>query len=396
MIPNGNQRPGENPFKPPLAGASDAKPVDAKRSDVWGAPRHLGAMPAPSLPPLIGVDAGDVREVPMADCVLSSRVRLARNLVGFNFVNRSTPEQLADVVHRAQAARLSGPFDAGTRWVNVQSTSPIDRLMLFERNLISRPFVEATHPRCVAISADETTSVMVNEEDHLRLQMLAPGMQLSALADRMIALDRSLEHSLEFAFHPRFGYLSACPTNVGTGIRISAMMHLPGLRLLEELEKVQRAARDMHLAVRGFHGEGTEALGDFFQISNQTTLGRSEHDIVEEFVGVIVPRFVEYERAARRALLERDLPSLDDRVQRALGILRSCRLLSLDESIKFLSRVRLGVALGRIKDVERTLVDRLLLEVQPAHLARLGGRELSQGEDDRAARADAVRGALRG
>ncbi len=370
-----------------MSAADDARnPTDPRVR-----PQGAGAARAP----LIGVDPADHREAPLADCVLSSRVRLARNLVGFNFVNRSSPEHLADVVHRVQAARLGGPFEAGTRWVNVQSTAPVDRLMLFERNLISRPFVEAPHPRCVAISSDETTSVMVNEEDHLRLQMLAPGMQLEPLALRMFELDRSLERALEFAFHPRFGYLTACPTNLGTGIRVSAMIHLPALRMLEELDKVQRAAKDMHLAVRGFHGEGTEALGDFFQVSNQTTLGRSEHDLVEEFAGTIVPRFVEYERAARRTLISRDVASLDDRVHRALGILRNCRLLALDESIKFLSRVRLGVALGRVGDVDRGLVDRLLLEVQPAHLARATGGDLHQGRDDRAARADLVRGALR-
>lgn len=341
---------------------------------------------------LLGLDGGDA---PAIDCVLSSRVRLARNLVGFHFVNRSSPDSLSDVVHRVQAARLGGPFAQGTRWVNVQATAAVDRLLLFERHLISRPFVESTHPRCVAISSDETTSIMVNEEDHLRLQMLAPGFQLRALSRRMFTLDASLERSLEFAFHPRFGYLTACPTNVGTGIRLSVMLHLPGLRMLEELDKVQRAAKDMHLAVRGFHGEGTEALGDFYQISNQTTLGRSEDDLVEEFAGSIVPQFIEYERTARRALVARDLPALDDRIHRALGILRSCRLLALDESIKFLSRVRLGVALGRITDVPMSLVNRLLLEVQPAHLARAAGAELGNGRDDRAARAEIVRAALR-
>jgi protein arginine kinase len=161
------------------------------------------------------------------------------------------------------------------------------------------------------------------------------------------------------------------------------------------MEKVVRAVNQLGMVVRGLFGEGSDASGSIFQISNQTTLGRSEHDLVEEFAGVIVPRFVEYERAARRTLMARDLASLDDRVHRALGILRNCRLLALDESIKFLSRVRLGVALGRISDIERPLVDRLLLEVQPAHLARISGGELGQGRDDRAARADAVRGALR-
>jgi protein arginine kinase len=227
------------------------------------------------------------------------------------------------------------------------------------------------------------------------MQMLAPGLQLQPLAERMFALDTSLERGLEFAFHPRFGYLTACPTNVGTGIRVSAMLHLPALHMLEELEKVQRSAKELNLAVRGFHGEGTDALGDFFQVSNQTTLGRSEHDLVEEFTEQIVPRFIEYERASRRALVERDVASLDDRVYRALGILRSSRLLALDESIKFLSRVRLGVALGRIRDIPLTLIDRLLTEVQPAHLSRATGCELGNGRDDRVQRAEAVRGALR-
>ena len=377
---------------------SGREPIDDERT-----PEGRGSQ-QPHASPLIGFgdawgDArGDARggsEIPCGDCALSSRIRLARNLVGFSFVNRATQSQLSDVVHRVQATRLGGPFESGVRWVNVQATAPVDRLLLFERNLISRPFVEATHPRCVAISTDETASVMVNEEDHLRLQMLAPGLQLRPLAERMFALDSALDRGLEFAFHPRFGYLTACPTNVGTGIRVSAMLHLPALHMLEELEKVQRAAKDLHLAVRGFHGEGTDALGDFFQVSNQTTLGRSEQDLVDEFTDSIVPRFVEYERAARRALCERDLASLDDRVFRALGILRACRLLALDEAIKFLSRVRLGVALGRITDIPLGLVNRLLLEVQPAHLARARGGELGNGRDDRAARADLIRAALR-
>ena len=342
--------------------------------------------------PLDGLDGGNA---PMADCVLSSRVRLARNLVGFHFVNRCSPEQLSDVVHRVQSARLGGPFESGVRWVNVQGTTPVDRLLLFERNLISRPFVESPHPRCVAISADESTSVMVNEEDHLRLQMLAPGMQLRELSNRMLVLDSSVERSLEYAFHPRFGYLTACTTNVGTGIRVSAMLHLPALALVQELEKVQRAARELQLAIRGFHGEGTEALGDFYQVSNQTTLGRSEQDIVEQFAGSIVPQFVEYERAARRALIERDPTALDDRVHRALGVLRACRQLSLEESIKFLARVRLGVALGRIEGVSLGLINQLLLQVQPAHLSRATGCALGNGRDDRGPRADFVRSSLR-
>ena len=365
-------------------------PSESNSTD--GVPMNPTPPSAPSPHPSRLVHFDDTQPPPDADCVLSSRIRLARNLLGFHFVNKASPPMLADVVHRVQSARFSGPFAGGVRWVNVQATAPADRLLLFERNLISRPFVEAQHPRGVAISSDESASVMVNEEDHLRLQMLAPGLQLVALAERMFALDAELEHSLEFAFHPRFGYLTACPTNVGTGIRVSAMLHLPALRMLEELDKVQRAAKDLHLAVRGFHGEGTDALGDFFQVSNQVTLGRSEIDIVAEFNGVIVPRFIAYERAARTALLERDAEALDDRIYRALGILRTCRLLTLDEAIKFLSRLRLGAATGRLTEVPLALIDRLLLEVQPAHLSRTTGCELGA---DRAARAAFVRRSLR-
>ncbi|MEY3022231.1 MAG: hypothetical protein RIS86_1429 [Planctomycetota bacterium] len=372
-----------------IDGSHDPAPLPGEPSQPSAA--EGGRLGQSSTPRLAGLDGS---APPDGDCVLSSRVRLARNMVGFAFVNRATPDELHEVVHRVQAARLGGPYEEGTRWVNVQATSAEERLLLFERNLISRPFVESPHPRCVAISRDETTSVMVNEEDHLRLQMLAPGLQLRPLAERMFTLDQSLERSLEFAFHPRFGYLTACPTNVGTGIRLGAMLHLPALRILDELPKVQRAAKDMHLAVRGFHGEGTEAIGDFYQVSNQNTLGRSEQDLVDEFTETVVPRFVAYERAARRTLLERDAPALDDRVHRALGVLRNCRLLSRDEAIKLLSRVRLGVSMERIAGIPMALVNRLLLEVQPAHLSRSTGAPLRDA-DDRAMRAELVRGTLR-
>ena len=251
--------------------------------------------------PLDGLVGGDA---PMADCVLSSRVRLARNLVGFHFVNRCSPDQLSDVVHRVQSARLGGPFESGVRWVNVQGTTPVDRLLLFERNLISRPFVESPHPRCVAISADESTSVMVNEEDHLRLQMLAPGMQLRELSNRMLVLDSSVERSLEYAFHPRFGYLTACTTNVGTGIRVSAMLHLPGLVLGEQINPIIQSVNKLGLAVRGLYGEGTEALGNVFQVSNQMTLGEAETSIVERLEKVLA-QIIEHEENARASLLEK-------------------------------------------------------------------------------------------
>ncbi|MSR41572.1 MAG: ATP--guanido phosphotransferase [Phycisphaerales bacterium] len=333
-------------------------------------------------------------DTPLGDVVLSSRVRLARNITGYPFVNRASADQLSEVVHRVQTAQIGGVFETGARWINLQSSDETDRGLLFERNLISKHFSEGTHPRCVALSADGSASIMVNEEDHVRAQMFAGGFRLHSLVESMTQLDRSLEHSLDFAFHPRFGYLTACPTNLGTGIRISVMLHLPALRILDELEKMRRAAKELKLAVRGLHGEGSDALGELFQVSNQVTLGRSEEDLLEEFAGAIVPRLVEYERHARQRMLETDAPAATDRAHRALGILRAARLLSLEEAFKYLSRVRLGIAIGIIDKIQIGTVNRLLLEVQPAHLTRILTLPPSLAADDRAARATHVRTVL--
>ncbi len=333
-------------------------------------------------------------DTPLGDVVLSSRVRLARNISGYPFVNRATPDQLTEVMHRVQVTQIGGAFATGTRWINLASSDETDRTLLFERNLISKHFSEGTHPRCVALSADGCASIMVNEEDHLRAQMFAGGFRLHALVEAMTHLDRSLEKSLDYAYHPRFGYLTACPTNLGTGIRMSVMLHLPALRVLDELEKMRRSAKELKLAVRGVHGEGSDALGELFQISNQVTLGRSEEDLLEEFAGVIVPQIVEYERQARHRMLESDAATATDRAHRALGILRSARLLSLEESYKYLSRVRLGVAVGIIEKISISTINRLLFEVQPAHLTRILTLTPSARSDDRAARASHVRSAL--
>ncbi len=333
-------------------------------------------------------------DTPLGDVVLSSRVRLARNLSGYPFVNRASPDQLLEIVHRVQTTPMGGAFASGTRWINLQSSDETDRKLLFERNLISKHFSEGTHPRCVALSTDGCASIMVNEEDHLRAQMFAGGFRLHSLVAAMTQLDRSLEQSLDYAFHPRFGYLTACPTNLGTGIRISVMLHLPALRILDELEKMRRSAKELKLAVRGIHGEGSDALGELFQISNQVTLGRSEDDLLEEFAGVIVPQIVEYERQARLRIIETDTAAASDRAHRAVGILRSARLLSLEEAFKYLSRVRLGIALGVVEKIPLSTVNRLLFEVQPAHLARILTLSPTARGDDRAARATHVRSTL--
>jgi protein arginine kinase len=257
--------------------------------------------------------------------------------------------------------------------------------------------VQAGETRGVAVSLpDESVSVMVNEEDHLRLQVLLSGLELTAAYQRVNAVDDLIPgpsrggRVLDYAFSPRFGYLTCCPTNVGTGIRVSVMLHLPALKLTGELEKVRRATRDMNLAVRGYYGEGSEAAGEFYQISNQTTLGKSEPQLLKEFEQDIMPQVINYERQARRLLLEKRRRLLEDRVFRALGILRHARLLSPEEAITMLSDVRLGVVTGLVKGVTEQDVNQLILLTQPAHLQRVLGQEMDQNAR-REARADLVR-----
>lgn len=391
-----------------------------------------------------------------ADVVVSSRVRLARNLAGFPFLCRADRTQRQRILEIARerlmllaapkgekeraAGEASGKVCQRMLWVDVHKAPSLDRTLMVERHLISKehargptPFNPSAattagagspssggggtggggqggsaEPRGVAISLpDESLSVMVNEEDHLRLQVLKSGLELSSAYTLVSRVDDALEGAcegreraegeapvaLEYAYSGRFGYLTACPTNVGTGIRVSVMLHLPGLKLVGEMDKVRRATRDMSLAVRGYYGEGSEAAGEFFQISNQTTLGKAETSIVNELEKEILPQIVQYERAARRMLLERRRRLLEDKVFRALGTLRHARLMTPEEAIMLLSDVRLGVLTGLIRDVTEQQVNQLILLTQPAHLQRALGRDMDQGER-REARADMVREAL--
>ena len=338
------------------------------------------------------------------DVVMSCRVRLARNVSGFPFVGRATHPQRREVLETVRAA--AGPDEAtvglvgGGRvgastaeslsWVDLAALPKRDRQLLWERHLISRQFAEGDSPRAVAVTPDERFSLMVNEEDHVRIQVLRTGNLLREAFDAAVRVDATLGSRLDFAFHPKWGYLTACPTNVGCGIRIGVMVHLRALRVTNEIEKVKRAAKELHLAVRGFHGEGSEATGDWFQISNQRTLGVTETGLLEEFAGRIVPAVVAYEREARRVLLERQRTLLEDRVFRGISLLRSARLLGLDEAMKQLSSVRLGVCLGLIPDVALDTLNRLTIQLQSAHL-RAGESGIESDDDERAARARVAR-----
>ncbi len=331
---------------------------------------------------------------PMHDVVVSSRVRLARNLAGMPFLSKCDARQKSEILEKLRIAIMACDLGEKLTYVDVARATPLDRELLTERHLISRQHAASDSPRGVIISDNETVSLMINEEDHLRMQVLRSGLQLNEAFDEIFRIDAALEKVLNYAFSSRYGYLTACPTNVGTGLRVSVMLHLPALKLTGELDRALRAARDMKLAVRGLYGEGTDSLGDFFQISNQITLGRSEKDIVEEFLSVIVPELLNYERKARQALMAHDATDIEDKIFRALAILQSARKITSKETMYRLSMIRLGVHLGKITSFDLKAVNELSLLAQPAHLQKILGREI-QDEERQKVRADFLRQRLK-
>lgn len=328
-------------------------------------------------------------EGPMSEIVISSRVRLARNVAGYPFFSKATDEQRGDLAARLRNCVL-GPGDGSWNYLEMAGIDELDQQVLVERHLISRQHADIRGSRGVAVSPSEDVAIMVNEEDHLRIQVMRSGLQLDAIWDQINYLDDKIEEGVDYAFHPRYGYLTACPTNVGTGIRVSVMLHLPGLKLTSEIERVFRAAKDMRLAVRGLFGEGTEATGDFFQVSNQVTLGRTEEEIIDSFKKSVVPKIIDYEQRARQILIAERVTALDDRVWRSYGALRHARTISSEETLLHLSHLRMGINLGRIKDVALSTVNELFLLTQPAHLQKIHGARLT-GEQRSVVRAELVR-----
>lgn len=330
---------------------------------------------------------------PMREIVISTRIRLARNIRGFLFLSRAdaeTREQIADTASKSiRGARGLGELSH----VDVDELEELDRQLLVERHLISKQQSESSGARRVAFDKAEIFSIMINEEDHLRIQVMRSGLQIDEAWEQINAVDDALADVLEYEYHAQFGYLTACPTNVGTGIRVSVMLHLPALRLTNELEKVGQAAKDMKLAIRGLHGEGSEATGDFFQISNQITLGRSESQIIDDFRRVVIPKIVDYENAARKALVKNRLHALDDKVWRAMGMLQNARLLSSNEAMQYLSHIRMGLHVGRLTNVDLQTLNELFLQTQQAHLQKLRGERLN-GEERSIARAAYIRAKL--
>jgi protein arginine kinase len=326
---------------------------------------------------------------PESDIVISSRIRLARNVAGFPFITRAPADIRYQIVQQVQSALRTDIQHRPVHHVNIETLSPLDSQLLMERQLISRELVRSEGPRAVAISEGERHSVMINEEDHLRIQVLHSGFALDECWLECDALDDQIEATVPFAFHPQLGYLTACPTNVGTGIRVSVMVHLPALRITREIQKVHQAAQKINLAVRGLYGEGSQAMGDFYQISNQVTLGKSEAVLISE-VQEVVTHIIAWERRVRDLLLRDNKSQLHDQVARAFGTLTSARSISSEETMLLLSSLRMGIRLGLVTNLDVAAVNELFIHTQPAHLQKLHGTELETA-DRNMARANYLR-----
>lgn len=315
---------------------------------------------------------------PEHDIVLSSRVRIARNLANTPFPNLATAKQTEAVLQAVQdAASRFGNLE----WVNLQDLSAQEKQVLVEKHLISPNLAANDRPSAVVLSPDESISIMVNEEDHLRIQCLAPGLQVEEAYAQANRLDDALEETLTYAFDSRRGYLTSCPTNVGTGIRASVMLHLPALVITQQIKRIVPAITQVGLTVRGIYGEGSDATGNLFQVSNQLTLGQTEQEIIESLLS-IVTQLIDHEREARLMLLRESELRMRDKAQRAYGILTHAVVMDSKEAASRLSDLRLGVDLGLIEGVSPDVFQELVVMTQPAFLQQYYKEKLSPEERD--------------
>jgi protein arginine kinase len=329
------------------------------------------------------------RTGPMDQIVLSSRVRLARNIQGFSFPGWAKKAERVRALELIRGSVEQLPVMASGFSESMDSLNAIDKQILVERHLISREHAAKSAGSGLVLDRQECLSVMINEEDHLRMQALRPGLALREAWQAVDEMDTTLESRLNFAFSPELGYLTACPTNVGTGIRASAMLHLPGLVLAELINPIVQSVNKLGLAVRGLYGEGTEALGNVFQVSNQMTLGESEAEIVER-LSKVVHQMIEHELNARQKLLEEKPKVVFNHIGRAFGILANAHSISSKEAMNLLSLVRLAHDLKMFPGTPRAVLDELLLITQPAHLQRSHTGKLGAEERD-VLRADLLR-----
>ncbi len=326
---------------------------------------------------------------PQSHIVISSRVRLARNLRNFAFPGWAKKADRIAVLECVKPQVESLPEMADAYSAYSQDLSALEKQVLVERHLVSREHAAKGIGSAVVMNRKQTLSVMINEEDHLRIQGIRSGLQLKNVFKLVDKVDTALGEKLDFAFHQQYGFLTACPTNVGTGMRASAMMHLPGLVLSEQINQVIQAVNKVGLAVRGLYGEGTEALGNLFQISNQITLGEKEEEILTR-LNKVIEQILQHEVNARASLLEKKPVLLLDNIGRAFGILRHAHSMASKEALNLLSCLKLGTDLGFFPDDGRLIVDQLFMETQPAHLQKSSQQKL-QAEERDTLRADIIR-----
>ncbi|MFA5524349.1 MAG: protein arginine kinase [Tissierellales bacterium] len=317
------------------------------------------------------------------DIVLSSRIRLARNIEGAKFPHLMTVEEAKKVIKNVEDAIISNneipenEFDL----YEIDKLSPLERNIFVEKHIISPSLLEKPNGSAFLLSKDTRVTIMVNEEDHIRIQVLLPGFNIEEGWKVASETDDLLESNLRYAFDERFGYMTCCPTNVGTGLRASVMVHLPGLVLTGYINQVLQAVSKIGLTVRGLYGEGSSALGNLFQISNQTTVGESEEDIIQKLRSIVL-QIITKERYAMLSLLNNRKVEIEDKVFRSLGILQNSRIISSKESMELLSNVRMGINMNMIKNVDLNTIGNLMIETQPANIQNQSDYELTVGERD--------------
>ncbi len=313
--------------------------------------------------------------------VISSRIRLARNLAKFPFPNRATESELSQIIDLLKKSLDRIPLMKNAYFFQLSDLSGNEKILLMERSLISADLLHKPTPAAVTINQDETISIMINEEDHLRIQVLQPGFEIHKAWEIIRHLDDELGKEIEFAFNDHFGYLTACPTNTGTGMRVSVAIHLAGLALKNELEPIIKEKLSGELTLRGFYGEGSDVLGNILQISNQLTLGRTEEGILEQ-MGRFVNNLIEIEKETRRSLLKYKKFLIEDKVYRAYATIKHARIITSVECLELISYLRLGLELGLLKGFTLEEINQLMLLIQPAHLQKYVTKTLSSSERD--------------
>ncbi len=318
---------------------------------------------------------------PSSHIVMSTRIRLARNLAKVPFPNRAEKKDLLNVVEDLGKAMAANDYFKNSVFLKMNELDSIDKQFLVERHLMSHEHAVSGDGKALIVSEEEVLSVMVNEEDHLRIQVMQSGLNLTESWRIINMLDDSLSKILNYAYLSNWGYLTACPTNTGTAMRGSVMLHLPALVMTKQINKVLAAIAKLSFASRGFYGEGTQARGNIYQISNQVSLGHSEEDILQN-IGGLIRQVIEQEEQARQALFVQNRSMLEDKIFRSLGVLKSAHIISSQETIELLSMVRLGVDLGILNQVDRANINELFITIQPAHLQKIEGKKLTPAQRD--------------